>query len=381
MIKKQQVFESNDQVILDEAETKAKASPNSVTESKSHLMSDEAADTNHSLKPQQAFTGDEFVSEQQLIETLDKHIPPGVVTPVKGVSKLTKLTLLSLLSLVVVQTVLALVTAASQSPWLFGFYAFVLAIVSAWAGRGALIEYRKLKQLRDIDQHQQVAQRLSQSVQTGEADKFINKLLKQYGQSAAVSKYASSISAEHNDAEKLALFESVVVEERDAKASKVVSRFAAEAAVLLAASPLAALDMAIILWRNQKMISQIAQIYGIELGYWSRIKLIRAIVTNIIYAGASEVVTDLGTQMMSMEVTGKLSTRVAQGIGGGLLTARLGYQAMGLCRPVAFSENKRPKLRKVYQQLLSELKAFTKESLSATSSVDNKQPDSDKLAR
>lgn len=117
--------------------------------------------------------------------------------------------------------------------------------------------------------------------------------------------------------------------------------------------------MALILWRNQKMIQDIARCYGVELGYWSRIRLIRGILVNILYAGTTELATDLGTQLLSVEMSGKLSARLGQGLGGGLLTARLGYQAMALCRPLAFSSASKPKLSRIHKELLLELKDFS----------------------
>lgn len=193
----------------------------------------------------------------------------------------------------------------------------------------------------------------------GEADSFIDNIVCHYEDSQGLQQLRRSLKDEHNDAEKVLLFEDLVLTERDELAKKVVRRYAAESAVLLAASPLAVLDMAIILWRNQRMLRDVARCYGIELGYWSRIKLIRSIIINIIYAGTTELVTDLGTQLLSVEMTGKLSARLAQGLGGGMLTARLGYQAMALCRPIVFREDQRPKLFKVHQELLIELKQFS----------------------
>lgn len=295
-------------------------------------------------------------------------------------SWLARSAVLALLLLVIVQTALGLRDAWLESPILFSFYAAVLMLVSAWAGAGVLGEYRKLKRLKQVEETQVIGARLAQSMQMGEADAFIAELVSHYQQtdsqqarsttgnaknttklavSKGIQQLKLSLKDEHNDAEKVLLFEDLVLTERDELAKKVVRRYAAESAVLLAASPLAMLDMAIILWRNQRMLREVARCYGIELGYWSRIKLIRSIVINIIYAGTSELVTDLGTQLLSMEMTGKLSARLAQGLGGGILTARLGYQAMALCRPIVFKEAQRPKLSKVHQELLVELKQFS----------------------
>lgn len=272
---------------------------------------------------------------------------------------LTRFAVSGLLLLVVVQTGLGLRDAWLESPWLFSFYSVVLGVISAWALAGVVSEYRKLKRLKQVAEIQETGARLAQSMQMGEADSFIDNIVCHYQDSQGLQQLRLSLKDEHNDAEKVLLFEDLVLTERDEFAKKVVRRYAAESAVLLAASPLAVLDMAIILWRNQRMLRDVARCYGIELGYWSRIKLIRSIIINIIYAGTSELVTDLGTQLLSVEMTGKLSARLAQGLGGGMLTARLGYQAMALCRPIVFREDQRPKLSKVHQELLIELKQFS----------------------
>ncbi|MDD8059143.1 MULTISPECIES: TIGR01620 family protein [Shewanella] len=311
------------------------------------------------IKPTQSFNEVEFVCEQTLAE-LPESISDSIASgKPKGWSKLAVLSLISVGLLTIVQTAVGLMESFNQSPWLFGFYATVLSIVSLWAGVGVINEWRKLANLKKVADHQARAERLSQSMQMGEANKFIAPILAKYPNTEAKQQYIQASNKEHNDAEIVMLFDKMVLSERDTLAKKTVNRFAAESALLLAASPLAALDMAIILWRNQKMINQVAAIYAVELGYWSRIKLIRSIIVNVIYAGSTEVITDLGTQLLSVEMTGKLSTRIAQGLGGGLLTARLGYQAMNLCRPIAFTSNNKPKLTQVHQHLLGELTQFT----------------------
>lgn len=329
------------------------------------------------VKGSQTFDSKDFRSSHDAstaTEVDEKALIAGVgelrdepVTKLKSRSKFTwpvKILLLALTSFVVMETGLGLWQAFEQSPWLFGFYATVLVVVIMVASLGVISEWRKLGQLRQVVSSQETGKRLAQSMQIGEADKFIQPLLSRYPQDTASRGYLSHINPEHNDAEKLMLFDTLVLSQRDSEAKKLVSRYAGEAALLLAASPLAALDMAIILWRNQKMITEIARIYAIELGYWSRIKLLRSIVANIIYAGSAELITDLGTQVLSLEMAGKLSARVAQGLGGGLLTARLGYQAMSLCRPLVFNQGNKPKLSQLHQSLLSQLKDVSLSSFS-----------------
>jgi len=50
-----------------------------------------------------------------------------------------------------------------------------------------------------------------------------------------------------------------------------------------------------------------------------------------------------------------VSSRVAQGIGAGLLTARLGIKAMELCRPLPWLDDK-PRLGDFRRQLLTQVK-------------------------
>lgn len=277
-------------------------------------------------------------------------------------SILGRLALFSLLALTVVETLLGLVASWNTSPYLFGFYAFITFIVSLWSGRMVWRELRLLRQLKSTKDIQEQGDRLRNSMQQGEATIFTRQLIERLNYDVkmqhAIENYQQLQHSEHNDAESLLLFDEQVIAICDKQAQKIVSRYSMESALLLAASPLAVLDMALILWRNQKMLKDIARCYGIELGYWSRIKLIRAIIHNVIYAGVSEVAMDLGSQVLSMEMAGKFSARLAQGMGAGLLTARLGYQGMALCRPLSFKQSQKPKLSKIHRSLLRELKSF-----------------------
>ncbi|GIU23010.1 UPF0283 membrane protein [Shewanella colwelliana] len=330
------------------------------------------------LREAEHFDGNELLPEpvaemsESDIELLSERADMGVqglrTHKKRRWSWLAKGTLFGLIALVISETVLSLMQAWQQSPWLFGLYASVTSIILLWVSNIVYGEWRQLKRLRGVEEAQQVSERLALSMQIGEATPFIDNILAKLPSDIDTSKYAHHVREEHNDAERVLLFESTVLNSIDVKAKKLVHRYATESALLLAASPLAVLDMAIILWRNQKMIRELAHCYGIELGYWSRIKLIKSVITNIIYAGTSEVVTDIGTQLLSLELSGKVSARMAQGLGGGLLTARLGYQTMALCRPIAFNAESRPKLTKIHAALLGELKDFSLSALSKTTS-------------
>ncbi|MDX7017809.1 DUF697 domain-containing protein, partial [Klebsiella aerogenes] len=75
----------------------------------------------------------------------------------------------------------------------------------------------------------------------------------------------------------------------------------------------------------------------------------------IAFAGATELVREVGMDWLSQDLAARLSTRAAQGIGAGLLTARLGIKAMELCRPLPWIDNK-PKLSDFRKELIGQLK-------------------------
>ncbi|HAI50036.1 MAG TPA: TIGR01620 family protein, partial [Enterobacteriaceae bacterium] len=165
----------------------------------------------------------------------------------------------------------------------------------------------------------------------------------------------AAIHETHNDREIVELYAHIVQPVLDSQARREISRSAAESTLMIAVSPLALVDMAFIAWRNLRLINRIAALYGIELGYFSRIRLFRLVLLNIAFAGASEMVREIGMDWMSQDIAARVSSRVAQGIGAGLLTARLGIKAMELCRPLPWLDDK-PRLGDFRRQLLTQVK-------------------------
>ena len=95
------------------------------------------------------------------------------------------------------------------------------------------------------------------------------------------------------------------------------------------------------------MLDNLADIYGVELGYWSRIKLFKAVLFNMAMAGVSDLAVDASIDLLSMDLAGKVSTRAAQGFGVGILTARLGIRAMDLLRPLKWQDGHEVKLSSI----------------------------------
>lgn len=229
------------------------------------------------------------------------------------------------------------------------------------AGVGAVVsEWRRLWRLRQRADERDEARELLDSQGIGKGRQFCEKLAYQAGLDQghpALQRWQSALHETHNDREVVTLYAQWVQPVLDEQARREISRSAAASAVMIAVSPLALVDMAFIAWRNLRLINRIARLYGIELGYFSRLRLFRLVLLNIAFAGASEVVREVGMDWLSQDLAARLSARAAQGIGAGLLTARLGIKAMELCRPLPWLEDDKPRLADFRRQLIGELKA------------------------
>ncbi|MDU4354597.1 YcjF family protein [Phytobacter diazotrophicus] len=231
-------------------------------------------------------------------------------------------------------------------------------IVGAGVGSVAT-EWRRLWRLRQRAQARDEARELLHSHGTGKGRAFCENLARQAGLDhahPALQRWYAAIHETQNDREVVSLYAHIVQPVLDNQARREISRSAAESTLMIAVSPLALVDMAFIAWRNLGLINRIATLYGIELGYYSRLRLFRLVLLNIAFAGASEMVREVGMDWMSQDLAARLSARAAQGIGAGLLTARLGIKAMELCRPLPWLGDDKPRLGDFRRQLVVQLK-------------------------
>ncbi|MEX0446685.1 YcjF family protein [Xenorhabdus sp. SGI246] len=247
-----------------------------------------------------------------------------------------------------------------QQDWIaLGVAAAGSLIIFAGIG-GVISEWRRLYHLRQRTEERDIAKTLLQSHGINRGRQFCEKLAEQAGigqQHPALQRWQAAVHETHNDREIVMLYSKLVQPVLDEQAKKEIRRSAAESALMIAVSPLAVVDMAFIAWRNIRLINRIAAIYGIELGYFSRIRLFRLVLLNIAFAGASDLVREVGMDWLSQDIAARLSARAAQGIGAGLLTARLGIKAMELCRPLPWIDDDKPKLGDFRYQLINQLKS------------------------
>ncbi|MDW6093047.1 YcjF family protein [Vibrio rhizosphaerae] len=261
------------------------------------------------------------------------------------------------------------ITAAYQNgEWLtLGWAALVTAI--AGVGLSQLLkEWFTLRSLRKHFTRQAEAEALIQSQRVGQATELCRKMIDEAGsngsapaiESQHVAEWEKHLNAAYNDGEVLALFDVFVLKHLDDKAIQLISRYATESAALVAVSPLAITDMLLVAWRNLAMINRLSDLYGVRLGYWSRIRLLRTMFVNMAAAGASEIAIDAGTDLLSAGLAGKISARAGQGVGVGILTARLGLQAVTLLRPLPWVPERKAKLTRVRKAIVSRVLALVK---------------------
>ncbi|HAS61927.1 MAG TPA: TIGR01620 family protein [Vibrio sp.] len=295
----------------------------------------------------------EQASEQQLEQ---------VIRPRKGRKWLATGLLATFSGLVAWQSIDTVLQAILSADWLALSWAGFVSVLAA-LGLGAIgKELWKLRGLRNHFSVQEQSEALLKSDSVGQGKAFCQKVAKQGGivpESPSYDRWLNGLNPSHSDAEILEMYDAIVVAEQDKLATQIVTRHATESAALVAISPLAVADMLLVAWRNFKMIDNLAQVYGIELGYWSRLKLFKCTLVNMAAAGASEMAIDAGMDLMSMDLAGKLSARAGQGIGVGILTARLGIKAMSLLRPMPWSPDRAVKLSAIRKQIALKVAELT----------------------
>lgn len=265
---------------------------------------------------------------------------------------------------VIAQSIQWLIDTFQQKEWICFAFSIVFFIISLF-GVGVIVsEWRKLVYLRNHQKNQQVSQQLLleqlPSNDGEQAVKFCEDIANNLNHlptiAQAEQRWKSQLNEAYNAKEVLYLFSENVLKPIDKQVKQMISRNAAENAVIVAVSPLAVVDVLLMAARNIALVNKITKAYGMELGYISRLKLFKMVLKNMVFAGATEIATDVGMDFFSQNLTAKLSLRAAQGIGVGLLTARLGIKAMEFCRPVAFQANERPRISAIRQELLTSVK-------------------------
>jgi putative membrane protein len=263
----------------------------------------------------------------------------------------------SILVASIIEVFLWVVTITAQSDWLSAIWLFAFSVLLLLLCQTFYGEWQALNRLKKQQQWQDLSGQLFDSPSMGLALPhcldMAGCLPEQF--QPLVKVWRENIQAHNSDTEILCLFEQDVMLAIDQLAVQIISKNASAAGVIIAISPFALLDMLLVLWRNLRMLNQINHLYGLSLGYWARIRLIRNIFNTMLYAGASEILADAGNYALGASLTSQLSAKIAQGLGAGVLTARIGLKAMQASRPMPWLSSEKPGLSGITKQLLAEL--------------------------
>ncbi|MDM8558039.1 TIGR01620 family protein [Candidatus Parabeggiatoa sp. HSG14] len=228
--------------------------------------------------------------------------------------------------------------------------------------------YQSIKALRTVEKLQKEGQLLMEANGYGETIHYANRVANFYADRPDVKtrleRFYLTLTDTHHDREACALFSDIVLKDMDQQAYRIVTQRSKETALMVMISPIAWLDMLLTLWRNVRMIRDIATLYGGRPGFLGSMSLITAVLQNLIYADVSELVAESVAEILGGSMLSIMSAQAAQGLGSGVMTARVGLQAIKACRPLPFSEEEKPRLRDIRREVVKSLKGIfeTKEA-------------------
>jgi putative membrane protein len=193
----------------------------------------------------------------------------------------------------------------------------------------------------------------------GEGIVIIGQILKALPQDPALEARAVQLKQMIHDAlgdrQAFALFHRTILKPLDERAQAIVVRAARDAAVGVSISPVAALDVAITIWRSVRMIRQIAAVYGFRPGTTATLMLARRVLATAATNAAIDVAGSVWSEHLGGRVAAVLSHKLAEGVVTAIRTARLGLATMEACRPLPFGEAEQPTLVGLRQQVMKGL--------------------------
>ena len=260
-----------------------------------------------------------------------------------------------------------IVNAITDQQWITLFFAVAFLLISLTGVRTIFQEWRKLRKLRQHELMQQEADKYRAELPTTSGEKsqiFCKQLLEQMQITPQLEQsqkqWLSQINEYHNSEQVMTMFSQTVLSPMDKQAQKLIAKHARDNAVIVALSPVAIADVLMVAWRNFALINKITRIYGMELGYFSRLHLFKMVIKNMVFAGTTELVAG----MLSHNVLRRLFGQAIQGLGVGILTARLGIKAMEFCRPITFKNEEKPNLKVMSKEIyLSLVNSEQKEAI------------------
>jgi len=141
--------------------------------------------------------------------------------------------------------------------------------------------------------------------------------------------------------------ERALIRPLDDKAQGAIADAAKRVSLVTAISPRAILDVVFVVAQIVRLTRRIAEIYGGRPGLLGLVKLGRSIGAHIAITGGLAVGDSVLQQLVGHSIASRISARMGEGVLNGMLTARVGWSALAVCRPMPFSVDKAPGLSDV----------------------------------
>ncbi|MBB99605.1 MAG: TIGR01620 family protein [Rhodobacteraceae bacterium] len=228
----------------------------------------------------------------------------------------------------------------ARTDWL-GWTAVALAAMAAIAAVGlALREVFGLLRLRKIDSLRQTLAEAAEQDDETAARAGLAELIALYSGRPETAAGRAALSAHLREVidgrDLVRLAERELMKQIDARAVRIVKESVKRVSVVTAVSPRAALDLAVVLMENLRVMRRLADLYGGRPGVFGFLRLARHVVTHLAMTGGMAAGDSLVSQLLGHGLAARLSARLGEGVINGLLTARVGIAAIAVCRPVPF---------------------------------------------
>uniref|UniRef100_UPI003BABACA9 YcjF family protein n=1 Tax=Stappia sp. TaxID=1870903 RepID=UPI003BABACA9 len=243
----------------------------------------------------------------------------------------------------------------SRTDWL-GWLGVALAALAVLAAFGLILrEVFGLMRLRRIDDTRLTLASAAEADDERTARKGLADLVALYGDRPDTAGGRAALKAhlaEVIDGRDLVrLAERDLLAPLDARAVRIVRDSVKRVSVVTAVSPRAALDLAVVLLENLRIMRRLATLYGGRPGFFGFLRLARHVAAHLAMTGGMAAGDSLVSQLLGHGIAARLSARLGEGVINGLLTARVGIAAIAVCRPAPFVDGGGPAVSDVMGEL------------------------------
>ncbi|MGL4812500.1 MAG: YcjF family protein [Beijerinckiaceae bacterium] len=235
------------------------------------------------------------------------------------------------------------------------FLALAMLAGLIWIAR----ELLAMRHLSRIDALRERAFQAHKSRDDAGAKSAVQDLLTLYANDATQARGRAQVEAANSDIidadDRLALAERALLRPLDMQARSIIADSAKRISIVTAVSPRALIDILFVGAETLRLIRRLATLYGGRPGFFSSVRLLRAVLAQFLVTGGLAIGDDLAGQLLGHGVAARLSAKLGEGVLNGLLTARVGLAAIDACRPLVFTAEPRPKVREVAGSLLENI--------------------------